>query len=521
MATETEDDTTAMEPKNHCDDDEQMMSMTRGAEVAVRSRRQGVKSLELRRRSSVRERRSDSDDRLAGDDGRSLGSDGGGVKMDGSPMTQLREGAAVAIRPSIGCRSFSASSCTAATLSNSSGLVASSKLSRCQYLYPTAAVSGSAWTGLLSMTLQSVIWDPKEIDNGMCDEGKGIQGLGQMRILETWRLFPLLCLLRIYQMMSRRRNCYWFKWSGWINDIYLLRKEKEGKNCCYAFIRYTTKGGALKAITDMNNMNLRGNKISVKKAYCRRDNKGMTVSKNGPHEVGNAGSGNVGVKLVKSFLSYKENQSVCATKQMTHEILSDASSDYQYFIARGNVEMDERGDLLQLQHMEMMRDKRSEDAQHEGEVFFKSNTGRPSDLEETINQIWKVHCQGGKIKKKKLITRKISGNQKQKTKNVSRHKVTKEVERLGNEVGNDGEEVLDKNKENNDTSKVVQIKEFEKTKTRDVRASNDDFETGGYENGEDLMSILKEQNEAIALKRRKAKQKEKARKSRPKRTKPD
>ncbi|MED6152367.1 hypothetical protein PIB30_091323, partial [Stylosanthes scabra] len=95
------------------------------------------------------------------------------------------------------------------------------------------------------------------------------------------------------------------------------------------------------------------------------------------------------------------------------------------------------------------------------------------------------------------------------------------VVRLGNEVGNDGEEVLDKTKENDDTSKMVQIKEFEKTKTRDVCASNDDFETGGYENGEDLMSILKEQNEAIALKKRKAKQKEKARKSRPKRTKPD
>ncbi|MED6119678.1 hypothetical protein PIB30_013795 [Stylosanthes scabra] len=159
-----------------------------------------------------------------------------------------------------------------------------------------------------------------------------------------------------------------------------------------------------------------------------------------------------------------------------------------------------------------MKGRRSEDVQYEGKKFVTNNHVHPSDLKETINQIWKVHCQVGKIKKKKRLGRKVSGNQKPTTKKVSRHKVTKEVERLGNEVVNDGEEVLEKVLEKEDTTRVVQIKEIKKTKTRDECVSNIDFETGGYKDGVDLMSILKEQNEAIALKRKKTKQKEKARK---------
>ncbi|MED6161740.1 hypothetical protein PIB30_063639 [Stylosanthes scabra] len=178
-----------------------------------------------------------------------------------------------------------------------------------------------------------------------------------------------------------------------------------------------------------------------------------------------------------SFLSYKENSSMCATDRMIYEVLSDASSDYQFTIACEKEKIDDRG-----------------------EKFYTSNLARPSDLKETINQIWKVHCQWGKIKKKKLITRKVSVNKKQKTKKVSRHNMTKEIESLSNEVVNDGDEVLEIVKEKDDTTQVVQIKEFEKKKIKDVCVSNVDFEVGGYENGKDLMSILKEQNEAIVLK---------------------
>ncbi|MED6134353.1 hypothetical protein PIB30_036305 [Stylosanthes scabra] len=71
--------------------------------------------------------------------------------------------------------------------------------------------------------------------------------------------------------VSKKELFHLFKWSGWINDIYLDRKVKEGKTYLFAFVRFTTKDGALKAIAEMDNINLRGNKLSVKEAYYRGD----------------------------------------------------------------------------------------------------------------------------------------------------------------------------------------------------------------------------------------------------------
>ncbi|MED6156624.1 hypothetical protein PIB30_016170 [Stylosanthes scabra] len=113
-------------------------------------------------------------------------------------------------------------------------------------------------------------------------------------------------------------------------------------------------------------MYLRGNKINVKEAYYKRDNKTMAISENGSHEVGYASPRNASVKIVKvvneredvlanelvmmvreevtwnesrvlvshdildewSFSSYKENLSMCATERMIYEVLSNSSSDY-------------------------------------------------------------------------------------------------------------------------------------------------------------------------------------------------
>ncbi|MED6152357.1 hypothetical protein PIB30_091235 [Stylosanthes scabra] len=196
--------------------------------------------------------------------------------------------------------------------------------------------------------------------------------------------------------VSKYELFYLFKWSGWVNDIHLLKKEKEEKTYCFAFIR--------------------------------RDNKTMTRSENGPHEVVKAGSRNDGAKTVKvvnereivfanelvmmiceedrgnesrvlvshdildewSFLNYKDKPSISA----------DTSSD-QYIIVCEKEVFDDRVDLLHLQHMEKlphlgyltMNGRRIEDVQHEGEKFITSNHVHPSDLEETTNQIWKVHCQ--------------------------------------------------------------------------------------------------------------------------------
>ncbi|KAL4286973.1 hypothetical protein AHAS_Ahas19G0139700 [Arachis hypogaea] len=70
--------------------------------------------------------------------------------------------------------------------------------------------------------------------------------------------------------VSKRELFQLFKWTGRINDIYLSRKQKSGSIYIFAFIRYTTKGGALKAISEMNRMKLRGRVVLVGEAKFRR-----------------------------------------------------------------------------------------------------------------------------------------------------------------------------------------------------------------------------------------------------------
>ncbi|XP_057730633.1 uncharacterized protein LOC130945964 [Arachis stenosperma] len=70
--------------------------------------------------------------------------------------------------------------------------------------------------------------------------------------------------------ISKRELFELFSWTGRINDIYLSRKQKNGSLYIFAFVRYTTRGGALKAITEMNRMRLRGKVVFVGEARYRR-----------------------------------------------------------------------------------------------------------------------------------------------------------------------------------------------------------------------------------------------------------
>ncbi|KAL4365185.1 hypothetical protein AHAS_Ahas07G0080800 [Arachis hypogaea] len=70
--------------------------------------------------------------------------------------------------------------------------------------------------------------------------------------------------------ISKRELFQLFNWTGRINDIYLSRKQKNGGVYIFAFIRYTTKGGALKAIAEMNHTRLRGKVVFVGEAKYRR-----------------------------------------------------------------------------------------------------------------------------------------------------------------------------------------------------------------------------------------------------------
>ncbi|KAL4337386.1 hypothetical protein AHAS_Ahas12G0105000 [Arachis hypogaea] len=71
--------------------------------------------------------------------------------------------------------------------------------------------------------------------------------------------------------ISKRELFDLFSWTGRINDIYLARKMRNGMLYLFAFIRYTTKGGALKAIAEMNCMKIRGKEIFVRETRYRRD----------------------------------------------------------------------------------------------------------------------------------------------------------------------------------------------------------------------------------------------------------
>ncbi|XP_016207993.1 polyadenylate-binding protein, cytoplasmic and nuclear-like [Arachis ipaensis] len=71
--------------------------------------------------------------------------------------------------------------------------------------------------------------------------------------------------------ISKQELFQMFSWTGRINDIYLSRKTRQGVVYFFAFIRYTTKGGALKAIAEMNGICVRGKEIFVGEAKYRRD----------------------------------------------------------------------------------------------------------------------------------------------------------------------------------------------------------------------------------------------------------
>ncbi|QHO21803.1 uncharacterized protein DS421_11g349820 [Arachis hypogaea] len=70
--------------------------------------------------------------------------------------------------------------------------------------------------------------------------------------------------------ISKRELFNTFKWTGRIIDIYLSRKNKNSQIYLFAFVRYTTKGGALKVVAEMNGIVLRGKRMFVGEAKHRR-----------------------------------------------------------------------------------------------------------------------------------------------------------------------------------------------------------------------------------------------------------
>ena len=57
-----------------------------------------------------------------------------------------------------------------------------------------------------------------------------------------------------------------FQWIERIADIFMSKKQKKGSQNPFAFVWYETKGGAIKAVKELNGMEIRGHKITVNDA---------------------------------------------------------------------------------------------------------------------------------------------------------------------------------------------------------------------------------------------------------------
>ncbi|MED6195507.1 hypothetical protein PIB30_038542 [Stylosanthes scabra] len=60
-----------------------------------------------------------------------------------------------------------------------------------------------------------------------------------------------------------------FGFHGQVTDVFISRKPREGKNSVFAFIRYDSRGGAVRAMEKLNGTFIAGKEIVVKDALAR------------------------------------------------------------------------------------------------------------------------------------------------------------------------------------------------------------------------------------------------------------
>ncbi|MED6108611.1 hypothetical protein PIB30_025739 [Stylosanthes scabra] len=137
--------------------------------------------------------------------------------------------------------------------------------------------------------------------------------------------------------ISKKELFHLFSWYGMIKDIYLSMKMKGGNLHLFAFIRYITKSGVLKAIAEMNHMNLNGRKLFVGNARNRRDNKTLEVNAS-PRNVAetdiefvNGREFDSAAELV--FLECVESEQEVVKRDIVQDVLDEWS--FSFFNRRG------------------------------------------------------------------------------------------------------------------------------------------------------------------------------------------
>ncbi|MED6144080.1 hypothetical protein PIB30_012166 [Stylosanthes scabra] len=333
------------------------------------------------------------------------------------------------------------------------------------------------------------------------------------------------------ECVSKKELFHLFSWSGMINDIYLVRRMKGEMIHLFAFIRYTTKIGASKAITKMNRTSLSGRRIFVGEARNRKDNKNPKIYESTRTvegediEVVKGREFDLAADLVS--LEYTEFENDGVKRHITKDVLNEWSfagfnqsgcfydsvfKDYSAELVTMNRNSDEEQVSITRLPYEILNEWNFEKKN-------KSDRGESESSGRTVTRSYgREECD-----ENKLTTLEDESVESEDDMELSGSlKINESVCSSGVGIvevmdGRSHDKKLDSERKEEEAKMPVMISKSDRRESRTTSIvvncpSDSDSE-------EDFMSGLKELNEIQELKIREAKRKEKARKSRPKKLK--
>ncbi|MED6107618.1 hypothetical protein PIB30_015578 [Stylosanthes scabra] len=324
------------------------------------------------------------------------------------------------------------------------------------------------------------------------------RGWTRERFRELEAVFFTIFVDNLPECMSKKELFYLFGWSSMINDIWMKGELLH----LFAFIRYTTKSGALKAITKMNHMSLNGRRICVGEAKNRRDDRNHKIYES-PRTVAKED-----IEVVKGREIDLAADLVRLEYGWSFLQLSIDSTE----LVTMNREGDEEQEGITMLQYEILNEWNFEKKN-------KSDRGESSSSEGTVTQSYeRKECDENKL----IILDEIGVE----TDGAMELSGSLEINEFVSSSGVRSVEIMnvgshDKQLDSQRKDEDAKMPEMASKSVRRERQSTPTMEIGPSvsDDEEDFMSGLKELNEIRDLKRREAKRKEKTRKSRPKKVK--
>ncbi|MED6167820.1 hypothetical protein PIB30_006470 [Stylosanthes scabra] len=308
---------------------------------------------------------------------------------------------------------------------------------------------------------------------------------------------------------------------GSLIDIYLVRRMKGGMVHMFAFIRYTTKSGALKAIAEMNHTSLHGRRLCVVEARNRRVDKTFEMHLTPRHVTGKS------IEVVKEkeielvldlvSLDSGESEHEVVNRHITEDILDEWSfSDFNQSEAVDDP-------MLKDYAAEWVMVNRDEDKELEGttmlpyeilnEWYFKeinmTDSSESGSLDRTTT--WS-YGRKERVEKNSFILEELNSFLATYESVGSSGVGFDEGIKVGSHIKQLGSAMKEEYMNLKDKVSKLDRRQCSSTPTLEIGSGMSDSE-------EDFMPGLKELNEVQDLKRREAKKRKKARKCRPKKSK--